>query len=476
MSEQIPVHTIDPKDHMPTVKKRIHPRFVMGFYQKLRVVTMYTVLVVFLFLPFLRYDGRQAVWFDAPTQHFYIFGLTFLPQDLYYLAWMFIMAAFTLFMVTVYGGRIFCGYVCPQTVWTNLYMRVEKFFEGDRNKRFKLDKAPWTFDKIWRRAAVYTVWFLLSFFTGLTFVSYFASTDALYTHWGTFQLLGMSLPYPNGIGATAWTFIGIFTFATFMNAGFMREIMCFQICPYGRFQSVMFDKDTLIVSYDYERGEPRGARKKGTHPEDKGDCVNCDLCVQVCPTGIDIRNGLQMECIQCAACIDACNDIMQKLNYPTGLVRYTTERQLHEHKKAKLLRPRLIAYLTLLTILFGGFIYMLSTRVPVEIDVRRDRNQLAVKRSDGLLENVYTIKITNKTQEEHDYTLTLSSDYPLTLQSNWKTIPLEAGEGFDLPVSVVGNPKEIPSVSVPVTFKVESIDDDTLMAEKANVFTKYGYE
>ncbi len=455
---QIPVHQID------ATKKRVHPRFVTGFYQNIRVVSMYFLLLLFLVLPWLRYEGRQAIWFDFTGQRIYLFGSTFLPQDMYFFAFFFIIAAFLLFMVTIYAGRVWCGYACPQTIWTHMFQYIEKLVEGERNKRFKLDKQPWNKEKITKRAIVYSAWIVLSVITALTFTSYAVSTDYLYSSWQSVA----GVPLPDWSKLT-WVSVFIFSVATFINAGYMREHMCTHICPYGRFQSVMFDKDTLIVSYDYKRGEPRGARKKG-HDADLGDCVNCLMCVQVCPTGIDIRDGLQVECIQCAACIDACNEIMDKVGKPRGLVRYTTERQLVENEKSKLLRPRLFAYLTLLTILFSGVIYALSGRVPLQIDIRHDRNQLAIVNSQGLIENSYIVKITNKTQQANEYKVTLVPQEGYTLESRFDVIPLEAGESYDFPVSIVGDPKVIAQGKTPITLKVVSVDGQ-YEAIKQNTFT-----
>ena len=449
---QIPVHQID------ATKKRVHPRFVTGFYQNIRVVSMYFLLGLFLILPWIRYGGHQAVWFDFPDSRIVLFGATFLPQDVYVFAFFFMVAAFLLFMVTVYAGRVWCGYACPQTIWTHLYQHVEKWVEGDRNKRMKLDKQPWNAEKVMKRAVVYLIWLIFSFVTAITFVSYVVGTDYL-----------VSAPF--AWSNLTWVFLFIFTFATFANAGYMREHFCIHICPYGRFQSVMFDKDTLIVSYDYKRGEPRGAQKKGKEDPNLGDCINCLMCVQVCPTGIDIRDGLQVECIQCAACVDACNEIMDKVGKPRGLVRYNTERQLVENEPSKFLRPRLFAYSTVITLLIG-VVYFLSGCVPLEIECRRDRNQLSSINTRGLVENTYIVKITNKTQQPHEYAVTLAPQKGLTMESRFKNIPLEAGESYDFPVSVVGDPEAISKGSTPIQMQVVSVDDGgKYKAVKDNVFT-----
>ncbi len=461
---KIPVQQID----LNAEKQRVHPRFVTGFYQNIRIISMYFFLALFLLLPWLRYNDRQAIWFDVLSQHYYVFGLTFLTQDFFFVAAFAMIAAFTLFVVTVYAGRVWCGYACPQTIWTHLYQHVEKWVIGDRNKRLKFDKAPMSPTKAFKRFLVYFIWFALSVITATTFVSYVSGTEAIYQNW---QMVGF-IPFPDW-PTWIWVSVFIFTFATYANAGYMREQMCVQICPYGRFQSVMFDKDTLIVSYDYERGEPRGPRKKGTHPDDLGDCIECQMCVQVCPTGIDIRDGLQVACIQCAACVDACNEIMDKVGYPRGLIRYTTEHQLVENKKTQVLRPRLFAYLALLAVLCGGLIFALTDRVPLEIDIRRDRNQLSSINAQGMIENSYVVKLTNKTQDEHTYKITLEPQDGLSLQLRFNDVPLAPGESFDMPVSIYGDPSVVESGQTPVTLKVVS-EDGKYEASKTNTFTTQG--
>ena len=458
---RIPMNEVD----LDATKKRIHPRFVTGFYQNIRVISMYFFLALFLLLPWLRYDGRQAIWFDVPSQHYYIFGMTFLTQDFYFIAAFALIAAFTLFMVTVYAGRVWCGYACPQTIWTHMFQYVEKLVLGDRNKRIKFDKSPMVPQKAFKRSLVYFIWLIFSIITATTFVSYVSGTEALYQSW---QMIGF-IPVPDW-PTWVWVSMFIFTFATYVNAGYMREQMCIQICPYGRFQSVMFDKDTLVVSYDYERGEPRGPRKKGTNPDDLGDCIECLMCVQVCPTGIDIRDGLQVACIQCAACVDACNEIMDKVGYPRGLIRYTTERQLVEKESTRVFSPRLFAYLALLTILCAGLVYALTDRVPLEIDIRRDRNQLSSINAQGMIENSYVVKLTNKTQDEHTYKITLAPQDGLSLQLRFNDVPLDPGESFDMSVSIYGDPEIVDEGQTQVTLNVVS-EDGKYSVSKQNVFT-----
>ena len=318
------VHEVDPakaKNSEETIRvldlyqtrEKIQTRKLPGFFRNLRRWTWFPMLGAFFLIPWFNLDGRQLVWFDLPSRKFYVFNITFWPQDFMLLAWALIICAFALFTVTVLVGRVWCGFSCPQTVWTMLFMSLEDKFEGDRNQRIKLDKAPWTFNKVRRRGGKWLSWVALAFLTGVTFVGYFNPIRELIPSLFTFSA------HP---AAAFWTLL--FSVMTFMNAGFLREQVCMYMCPYARFQSVMFDHDTLVVSYDEARGEPRGARKKGQdhHAEGKGDCVDCSLCVQVCPTGIDIRHGLQYECIDCGLCIDACNTVMDKMGYERGLIFY----------------------------------------------------------------------------------------------------------------------------------------------------------
>jgi cytochrome c oxidase accessory protein FixG len=476
MSEKIPLRDISldvvQSFHPDFTAKRqkIHTKLIHGFFQNIRNVSMYGLLALFVLLPWLRWDERQAILFDIPHRQFYVFGITFMPQDLFLLSWVFIMAAFVLFVVTVFGGRVFCGYSCPQTIWVNLFMRVEKLFEGERHQRARLDKAPMSASKLARRTGKHSVWLLIALATGLTFVSYFTPTEDLYHSWTPLLLWGHPFLVPN-FGTWEWFFIGLFTIATYLNAGWMREQMCFHICPYGRFQSVMFDRDTLIVSYDIERGEPRGARKR-TAPKDAqlGDCIDCDLCVQVCPTGIDIRDGLQMECIQCAACVDACDSVMDRMNYPRGLVRYTTERELVEHQKTHWLRPRLLGYAAVLLLMFGLFSWTLINRVPLQVESIRDRNQMYRINSDGFIENAFLLKITNKTQQEQAYKVSLNAANGLKLDVNNSTALLDAGEVYEMPVTVVGDPERVRRGEIPIVFRITGINQPELSATVENRF------
>jgi cytochrome c oxidase accessory protein FixG len=413
---------------------KIYPRQVSGRFARLRVIAVWALLGLFYLLPWLTIDGKQSVLFDLPARKFYIFGLTFWPQDFVYLALLLITAGLSLFFFTALAGRLWCGFACPQTVWTEVFIWIERWIEGDRQKRMKLDASPWTAQKIVRKSAKQFLWIVFAAWTGFTFVGFFTPVRELGENVMTLTL---------GPWETFWTIF--YGFATYGNAGFLREQVCKYMCPYARFQSAMFDKDTLIISYDEERGEPRGGRRKSVDPKEAGlgDCINCTLCVQVCPTGIDIRDGLQYECIACAACIDVCDQVMDKMGYPRGLVRYTTEHAL-KHKTGHVIRPRIIVYGLLLLIIVSGTLWGMTNRVPLRADLIRDRNALYRELAGDLVENVYTLKITNMDDTPHRYEMTvLNNDAvevdlarPIELQAEEVAgisvrlrIPKSAGQG-----------------------------------------------
>jgi cytochrome c oxidase accessory protein FixG len=376
---------------------KIYPRQVTGRFARLRVIAVWVLLGLFYLLPWLTVGGRQAVLFDLPARKFYIFGLTFWPQDFVYLALLLITAGLSLFFFTALAGRLWCGFACPQTVWTEVFIWIERWIEGDRQKRMKLDAAPWNAKKILRKSFKQFVWIVFAAWTGFTFVGFFTPIRELGGH-----VLTLSL----GPWETFWTIF--YGFATYGNAGFLREQVCKYMCPYARFQSAMFDKDTLIISYDDQRGEPRGGRRKSVDKDAAGlgDCINCTLCVQVCPTGIDIREGLQYECIACAACIDVCDQVMDKMGYPRGLVCYTTEHAL-KHMTGHVIRPRIIVYGVLLLAIISGTLWGMTNRVPLRADLIRDRNALYRELPGDLIENVYTLKITNMDDAPHRYEMTV---------------------------------------------------------------------
>lgn len=451
----------DPKENTDLYQKRekIYQRHMTGTFQTIRNVTIWITMAVYFIGPWLQWDGRQAILFDLPERKFYIFGFTFWPQDFVLLSWLLIIAAFTLFFVTALAGRVWCGYTCPQTVWTAFFMWIEYRTEGDRNARIRLDAQPWSANKALRKTAKHTLWLLLAFGTGYTFVGYFQPI----------KVLTLDIIYLEAHG-WAWFWLIFFTVATYMNAGWMREQVCLFMCPYARFQSAMFDKDTLIVTYDEKRGEPRGKRKKNVSPETvgMGDCINCQMCVQVCPTGIDIRNGLQYECITCAACIDACNHIMDQMGYERGLIRYSTEHSM-ESGESHVIRPRIIGYGIALAVMIFAFIYVFFTRVPLQLDIIRDRNQLFRENVQGEIENTYTLKIMNMTQQEQSYRVTVSGleGLDLHIPDQIRALP---GELVVVPVSAAVEPDELRKPNNTIEFHVESTDDPSMNVTEESRF------
>jgi cytochrome c oxidase accessory protein FixG len=366
----------------------------------------------------LTWDGRQALLFDLPARKFYVLGLVLWPQDFFFLSWLLIIAALSLFFFTALAGRLWCGYACPQTVWTEAFLWMERLTEGRGAARRKLDKGPWTLEKIWRKTAKQALWGGFALWTGFTFVGYFTPIRELGLKVVTLSLGGWE---------TFWVLF--YGFATYGNAGFLREQVCKYMCPYARFQSAMFDRDTLIISYDPKRGEPRGSRPRGEDPKIKGlgDCIDCTLCVQVCPTGIDIRKGLQYECIACAACIDACDGVMDKMRYPRGLIRYSTQHAM-DGTATRVLRLRMLVYAALLALLCGGFVAALALRTPLELDVIRDRNALYRESRPGYIENVYMLRIINKDQAPHTYELGVEGLPTLALETDPAVVTVGGGD------------------------------------------------
>jgi len=452
MSERIPtVETFEPI-HPKKVKAKssdnlIHTRSFTGLFRTLRVAGAGLLFLAFFGTVWLNWGGRQAVLWDLAESKFHIFGATFWPQDFILLSALLIICAFGLFAITVFAGRVWCGYTCPQSSFTWLFMWCEKVTEGERNQRIKLQAAPWSLNKLARRSAKHTMWLGISVLTGLTFVGYFTPIRPLAAELLTWQMGGVSL---------FWVLF--FTGATYINAGWLREAVCMHMCPYARFQSVMFDKDTLTISYDAARGEQRGPRKRDMQPAEVGlgDCIDCQLCVQVCPTGIDIRDGLQMECIGCAACIDACDSIMDKMGYARGLVSYTSEHQL-QGGKTHLLRPRLIGYSAVLLVMIAALVVALIERPMVSLDVTKDRGMFR-ENSQGLIENIYSLKVINKTQQRQDYRLELVDAEGFQLQGKTQ-VSLAPGEIVDVPVSVALLADTPASSSQAIRFKVTDVDE-----------------
>jgi cytochrome c oxidase accessory protein FixG len=450
-------------------REEIYPRQrigdTLGVFQRWRWAMVWATQIVFYGLPWLQWNDRQALLFDLAARKFYIFGLILWPQDIVYLTALLIIAAIGLFLFTAVGGRLWCGYACPQTVYTEIFMWIERVIEGDRARRMKLDKEPVSARKLGLKAAKHTAWITLSVWTGLTFVGYFTPIRELATDFA--QL---------AIGGWALFWILFYGFATYGNAGWMREQVCTYMCPYARFQSAMFDADTLIVSYDRRRGEPRGvgSKKSARSEQGLGDCVECKLCVQVCPTGIDIRDGLQYQCIGCALCIDACNHVMERSGKPRGLIRYSTEHALQEAGAnagiwRNLLRPRVLIYTAMLAAVSVGLAVAVSSRVPLKVDVIRDRGTLVREVEDGQLENIYRLQVTNATERAHRYTLAASGLPGLMVATDTAfEVPAATTQSVLLRLRAPGD--EVPPGSNKVTILVQADDAPALRVSAGTVF------
>ena len=405
-------------------QQKIYARAVSGLFATWRWSLVWFTQLLFYGLPWLEWNSRQAVLFDLGARRFYIGPLVLYPQDFIFLTGILIIAAYTLFLFTAVAGRLWCGFACPQTVYTEIFMWLERRFEGDRVARMRLDAAPWSLNKLWRKGGKQAAWVTLGLWTGLTFVGYFTPIKEL-----------AASAVMLGFGPWEWFWVLFYGLATYGNAGFLREQVCKYMCPYARFQSAMFDKDTLIISYDAERGEPRGSRSRKADPAQLslGSCIDCNLCVQVCPTGIDIRKGLQYECIGCAACVDVCDSVMVKMNYPKGLIRYDTQNGMAQHltprqRLARIFRPRVLVYTSILGIILIGFFVALAMRHPFKVDVVRDRATLARLVDDGQIENIYRLQIMNATERPQQYRLGVAGLPGITLAAppDMKLAPAEA--------------------------------------------------
>lgn len=506
MSKKIPLDVVDEASTSYYVsEKKIYARSVSGRLDRLRRLAVVVLLGMYYVFPWVNWNGQQSVLFDLPARKFHIFGLTFLPQDLIFLALLLVMAGLALFFFTALAGRLWCGYACPQTVWTEIFMWMENAIEGDRGRRMKLDKLPWNGEKILKKGSKHLVWLLFALWTGFTFVGFFTPIRDL--------ALRTPLIAPGwqwGGWETFWVFF--YALATWGNAGFLREQVCKYMCPYARFQSAMFDRNTLIIAYDPMRGEPRGPRKRGLEsvlargrgllekipaydlvarashnpvavenahnlrleaglpglgdvsgetlpkfpPEELGDCIDCTICVQVCPTGIDIRNGLQYECIACGACIDACDEVMDKLGYPRGLIRYSTQNAI-DGKATHVLRPRVLIYGVMLAALIVGWIWGVANRTPLAVEALRDRNALFIQVGGGKIANAYTLRIINKENIARDYLIEVEAGEGIHLPGGSLKAQAGANEVITLPVALQA--PESTRGQQPVKFVVRTADD-----------------
>ena len=442
-------------EYLYTRREKIHPREINGVFDRLRNASVAVLLGVYYLTPWIPWGGRQAILFDLPVRKFYIFGITLWPQDFFYLSWFLIMAALFLFLATTVAGRLWCGYACPQTVWTRAYIWLERLAEGTALRRKKLDKAIWNREKWLRRIAKQALWILFSFWTGFTFLGYFTPIGSLGARLFTFDLGGWE---------TFWLIF--YSFATYGNAGFLREQVCKYMCPYARFQSAMFDPDSLIVSYDAGRGEPRGGRQRGLTSAETGlgDCTDCNLCVQVCPTGIDIRNGLQYECIACASCVDACDSIMERMGYEKGLIKYTTQSSM-SGKKTRFVRARTILYTVVLSVIFVFYVLSLVNREPLHLDVIRDRNALYRELPGDRIENVYTLKILNKSDTGHVMVFSVSGLPGIEIETEPAELELAGGEVRSIAARISAAREGLAPGGHDIVLTAQAGDDENLRTE-----------
>ncbi|MBI5256332.1 MAG: cytochrome c oxidase accessory protein CcoG [Burkholderiales bacterium] len=449
---------------------KIYPRAVTGWFAGWRWALVWLTQLVFYGLPWLNWNGRQAMLFDLEQRRFFVFGLVLHPQDFIYLAALLVIAALALFFFTAVAGRLWCGYACPQTVYTEIFLWVERRIEGDRIARMRLDAAPWSAAKALRKSAKHGAWIAIALYTGFTFVGYFTPVRTLAA-----SVLG------SGLSPWEWFWVLFYGFATYGNAGFMREQVCKYMCPYARFQSALIDADSMIITYDRGRGDPRGSRSKKVDPKAAGlgDCIDCTLCVQVCPTGIDIRNGLQNECIGCAACIDVCDDVMDKMGYARGLIRYATENGVQggwskRQMARRALRPRVLIYGSVLATVSAVFVATLSLRPGFAVDVIKDRNVLARPLDDGAIENVYRLQILNGSERTRHYRIGASGLAGLTLASPTDAT-VEPTRIGSVPVRLVLPLEATQAVrgqSNPIVFEVTPLDEDDAkpVREKSTFF------
>jgi cytochrome c oxidase accessory protein FixG len=447
------------------LQRKIYPRAVSGWFAGWRVALVLATQLAFYGTLWLEWNGRQALLFDLVNRKFYIFGLVLWPQDFIYLTLLLIISALSLFLFTAMGGRLWCGYACPQTVYTEIFLWIERRVEGDRAARMRLDAAPASVEKVLRKTLKHALWIALSLWTGFTFVGYFTPVQ---------QLLGELASW--SFGPWEWFWVLFYGFATYGNAGWMREQVCKYMCPYARFQSAMFDQDTMIITYDRSRGEPRGGRSRTVQAADHGlgDCVDCGICVQVCPTGIDIRNGLQYECIGCAACIDGCNQVMQKMHYAPGLIRYSTQNALrHGWSRAqilrRMLRPRILIYGSLLLAVILAGSTALALRVPLKLDVIRDRGAMARELADGQIENVYRLQIMNTRERNTRYALSVSGLPDIALASP-QEFEVASASTIAMPVRVRLPAATPGSASRPIHFELHALDDPAVAVREKSVF------
>ncbi len=448
---------------MYAAREEIYPRETSGRYASLRWLCVWLTQLAFYGLPWLSWNGRQALLFDLAARKFYIFGIVLWPQDFIYLAALLIICAYLLFLAPAIAGRVWCGFSCPQTVYTEIFLWIERVIEGKRSARMRLDKQGPSLAKFAKKTAKHMAWGSVALWTGFTFVGYFTPIRELAQ-----QIVALTL----GPWQTFWVLF--YSVATYGNAGWLREQVCKYMCPYARFQSSMFDKDSLIISYDRERGEPRGMPNKHKASQELGACIDCSMCVQVCPVGIDIRNGLQYECIGCAACVDACNSVMDKIGAARGLIRYTTENALTNKLsvteiRKRALRPRVLIYGAILSVIVIVFVTALTMRTPLKLDVIRDRGAMGREVEDGMIENVYRLQIMNTTEQAHQYRISVDGIETLSLVTS-AVVRLDGTETRAIPVRVRAAAGHGEPGSNDIHFSLQALDDASLHVTEHAVF------
>lgn len=446
--------------HVNLGDETIHAKRMPGKFRNIKYAGWLFWFGYFL-APYLRWNGHQAILFDIPARQFHLFGATVYPQDIWMLSFVLILLAMTLFGVTAVAGRVFCGYFCFQTVWTDWFTWLEGKIDGNPLQRRKLDQAPWNGEKIAKRGIKYSAWALISLLTGVTFAAYF--TDA-YALWGDLFTLQAH--------TAAWITLLMFFLGTFILAGFMREQVCLWLCPYARIQSVMVDKNTIIPSYDIKRGEPRGKRKKQSSGEALGDCVDCNQCVAVCPTGVDIReSALQEGCIMCGLCIDACDSVMDKVGKPRGLIRYASELEMEGVKAPPLFkRPRVIIYTAIFVISLGAIAFGLGNIPPLEWHVVHERQPLFTMMSDGSIQNSYTFKVLNKTPQDMQIRIEVEGIKGLRMTDADQAVTLKPNRMVPFVVRLRAMGEDVPRESVPVVFTLTSLGEPKLVRRYESFF------
>ncbi|WP_456379086.1 cytochrome c oxidase accessory protein CcoG [Thiolapillus sp.] len=436
--------------HVNTGEEKIYPKKASGKWRRLKWITHSIWLILFIG-PYLRWNGQQAILFDIPNRQFHIFGLTILPQDVWMLALVLLFFAMLLAAVTTIAGRVYCGFFCFQTAWTDLFIWLEDKIEGAPAKRRKLDAGPWTIEKIRKKSLKLLVWFVISVLTGISFVAWFTDARQLWHDLLTFNA-----------STTEYGVIALFVVGTMLLAGKLREQTCFWLCPYARIQGVMYDKETILPTYDFHRGEPRGRLKKGQLVEGNGDCIDCKQCIAVCPTGIDIRMGQQEGCITCSLCLDACDAVMEKIGRPTSLIRYASMDEMEGEKQLPLLkRPRVLIYLIILVLSISGIMYGLTSLGHIEVKVLHGRSPLFVQRSDGTIQNKYDVKILNKTTDDISIKVTASGIEGMVLKGAEKPLLARKGNTGSYIMFINAPAEKIKAERTPIVFKIINLDDPT---------------